>query len=155
MTTSLFFCLYIEIVHRNYNDVISEGAEIEDQIIDEKINQQLLSATIAYFGNKFELLAEGAFSSNKAKIKGTSQAFASYIYVGFKLTEQWIPYFRFDNISYEKEEVYFEKDDVTAITAGLRYEINYLTVVKLEYQNSKREISGTKGKLTAQIAIGF
>ena len=35
------------------------------------------------------------------------------------------------------------------------YEINYLMVVKLEYQYIDRDFSGTDNRITAQFAIGF
>lgn len=138
-----------------YNDVISEGAEVHEKVIDEKVNQQLYTATIAHFGSKFEVLAEGTFASNYAKSTGIVNSFTSYLYAGVRLTEKWIPYFRIDYLKYQEEELYFEKDDTTSSLAGLRYEINYLIVVKIEYQHTERGEIGTSDLFNTQIAIGF
>lgn len=138
-----------------YNDVISEGAEVHGKVIDEKVNQQLYTATIAHFGSKFEVLAEGTFASNYAKSTGIVNSFTSYLYAGVRLTEKWIPYFRIDYLKYQEEELYFEKDDTTSSLAGLRYEINYLIVVKIEYQHTERGEIGTSDLFNTQIAIGF
>lgn len=140
-----------------YNDVISEGSEVHDNhfVAEENITQQLLTGTVAYFGSKYEVLAEGTFATSKADVLGRSNAFISYLYAGVKIKEKWVPYFRIDNFHYQDDEFYFNNDNTTSFVAGLRYEINYLAVVKLEYQHTDTDILGHMNKLTAQIAIGF
>jgi hypothetical protein len=138
-----------------YSDVISEGAEEHGHIFDEKINQHLYTGTIAYFGSKFEFLAEGTLASNNAESTGNVNSFTSYAYAGIKLKEKWIPYVRFDYLKYQDDEIFFEKDDTTSFLVGLRYEISYLIVVKMEYQHDDSEVSGNSDVLNAQIAIGF
>lgn len=140
-----------------YNDVISEGSEVHDNhfVAEENITQQLLTGTVAYFGSKFEVLAEGTFATNKADALGRANAFISYLYSGVRIKEKWIPYFRIDNLSFQDDELYFNNDNTTSFVTGLRYEINYLAVVKLEYQHTNTDILGNMNKLTAQIAIGF
>lgn len=87
-----------------YNDMISEGAEVHNGMtIDEKINQQLYTATIAHFGRKFELLAEGTFASNNAKSTGMINSFTSYLYIGGRIKEKFIPYLRFDYLKYHED----------------------------------------------------
>jgi len=138
-----------------YNDVISEGAESHGKVFDEKLNQQLYTGTLAYFGSKFEVLAEGTIASNFAKSTGSVNSFTAYLYAGVRLNEKWIPYIRFDYLNYQEEEIYFEKDDTISFLAGLRYEINYLIIVKMEYQYIDREEMGVTDLLNTQIAIGF
>ena len=140
-----------------YNDVISEGSDVHDGHLtaEEDIKQQLLTGTVAYFGSKFEVLAEGTFASSKADVLGKANAFISYLYAGVRVKEKWVPYFRIDNLSYQKDEFYFENNNTTSIITGLRFEINYLAVVKLEYQYVDTDILGSMNKLSAQLAIGF
>jgi hypothetical protein len=138
-----------------YNDVISEGAETHGKVFDEQINQQLYTATIAHFGKKFELLTEGIFASNNANSTGVVNSFAAYIYTGFRIKEKFIPYIRLDYLDYQEEELYFHKDDTFSFLAGLRYEISYLIVVKMEYQHIEREMAGSRDLLNTQVAIGF
>jgi hypothetical protein len=138
-----------------YNDVISEGAEIYGKIMDEKVDQQLFTGSLSYFGNKFELLAEGTVVNNKTDSSGSVQSFASYLYAGIIIKEKWVPYFRLDNLSYGDSDPYLGNDDTSSILAGLRYEISYLMVVKLEYQYENRDISGSENRIMAQFAIGF
>ena len=138
-----------------YNDVISEGAEDHGEIIEEQVNQQIFTGSFVYFGNRFEFLAESSFVNNETESTGNVKSLAAYVYGGVIIKEQWVPYFRYDNITYEDEEPYFHNQDVNSIILGLRYEINYLMVVKLEYQYLERDFSGTDNRITAQFAIGF
>lgn len=139
-----------------YNDVISKGAVMHDGGTNNyNIKQNLFSGSVAYFGNKFELLAEGTLGRNHSDTTGTKQTFAGYVYAGFKIKEKFVPYLRFDNINYQSGEVYYHPNNMMAAIAGLRYEINYLSVVKLEYQHFNTDLQGKSDKITAQFAIGF
>ena len=138
-----------------YNDNVSKGATVEGKIINWKVNQQLLTGSFAYFGKKFELLAESTTALNHTDTTGTTKTFASYIYSGYKITQKIIPYIRVDDLHYQDGEILFTKDNTTALVVGLRYQINYLAVVKLEYQHTKYELEGKQDKLTLQVAIGF
>lgn len=138
-----------------YNDVISAGAEGPVSILNEEVKQQLFTTSISYFGKKYEFLSEGTFASNKNTSVGRVNAFAGYIYAGLKVKEKWVPYVRFDNLSYQNDDFYFNNDDTNSYVAGLRYEINYLAVVKLEFEHEDRDIAGSINSLTFQIAVGF
>lgn len=138
-----------------YTDVITKGSKIHDRIIDRKVKQNLFTGSVAFFGKRFELLTEGTLALNRTDSTGRRRTLASYIYTGYKITENLIPYLRFDNINYQKGEIYYEKDNTTALVAGVRYQLNYLAVIKLEYQHNDSELRGNGNKLIAQFAIGF
>ncbi|HMH35166.1 MAG TPA: hypothetical protein VK543_19150 [Puia sp.] len=138
-----------------YYDVISKGADVHGKVINWQVDQQLLSGSIAYFGRKFEFLAESTLGFDHTDTTGTKQTSASYIYAGYKIHEKFIPYVRFDYLQYQDGEIYFTKNNTTSIVGGIRFQINYLAVVKLEYQHMKADIEGNVDKFTAQFAIGF
>ena len=138
-----------------YHDVISQGAQVHDKVIDWKVNQNLFTGSVAYFGKKLELLAESTFGINHTDTTGNRQTVASYLYGGYRIKEKLVPYFRFDDLRYQAGEIYYHKDNTTSLVVGTRYEINYLAVVKLEYQYQKTELEGTLNTVTAQFAIGF
>lgn len=138
-----------------YKDVISPGVVFRGDTIQEKINQHLFTASVSYFGGILEVLAEGSVINNDAENTGNSQSYAAYIYTGIKIKEKWIPYMRLDLLTYHTGETYFGNENTTGFVGGIRYEITYLIVVKLEYQNIDREVSGNTNRLSAQIAIGF
>ena len=140
-----------------YNDVISQGSVIEGIVVGEKINQQLYSASFAYFGSKLEVLAEATISNNRANSTGSVNSIATYLYAGYRIKEKFVPYARIDKLNFQEEELYYINNDVTAFVTGLRYEINYLAVVKLEYQYDSVHVheAGSLNRLKLQIAIGF
>ncbi len=138
-----------------YSDVVSKGATVEGKLINWKVRQQLVTGSFAYFGKKFELLAESTLALNHTDTTGTKQTHASYLYTGYKITQKLIPYLRVDDLHYQNGELLFTKDNTRSFLLGLRYQINYLTVVKMEYQHIKQELEGSANKVTLQIAIGF
>ena len=138
-----------------YYDVIAKGATVHDKIINWKVNQHLFSASVSRFGKKFEILAESTAGINHTDTTGSKTTFASYIYTGYKVTNNIIPYVRFDNIHYQQGELYYDKNNTTSLVVGVRYEISYLAVVKLEYQYQHFELGDNINKVTAQFAIGF
>ncbi|MEO6289196.1 MAG: hypothetical protein ABIO76_04720, partial [Ginsengibacter sp.] len=138
-----------------YHDVIARGAEVHDKVFNWKVKQHLFSASASSFGKKFEILAESTAGINHTDTTGSKTTFASYIYSGYRVADKLVPYIRFDNIHYQPGEIYYNKENVTSVVAGLRYEINYLAVIKLEYQYKHSELTNNTNKVTAQFAIGF
>ena len=138
-----------------YHDIVSPGADVEGKTINWKVRQQLFTGSFAYFGKKFEVLTESTLATNHTDTTGTKQTLASYLYTGYKITPKIIPYIRFDDLHYQDGEVYYTKDNTTAFLVGIRYQINYLAVVKLEYQHTHTQLNGTNDKVTMQVAIGF
>jgi hypothetical protein len=138
-----------------YNDVISPGSNLHGHIIEWKVKQHLLTGSVAYFGNKFELLTEATFGINSTDTTGSQNSVGAYLYNGYKLTEKFIPYIRVDKLHYQAGEVYYNKNNSTSFIGGIRFQINYLAVVKLEYQYLETEVEGSMNRFTAQFAIGF
>lgn len=140
-----------------YHDVISAGAHrhVGESPLNWKVKQNLFTGSVSYFGKKFELLAESTLGYNRTDTTGTKRTIASYLYTGYKVNESFIPYVRLDDLHYQEGELFFHKDNTRAFVAGLRYQINFLAVIKLEYQHQKTQLTGTNDRVVAQFAIGF
>ncbi len=138
-----------------YNDFITKGATAHDHIINWSVKQNLFSGSASYFGEKLEVLAEGTLGTNTTDTTGSQQTIASYIYAGFKIKEKLVPYVRLDQIHFQKGEIFYHSDNTKSIVGGIRYNINYLTAVKIEYQHQNLAKGVNANKLTAQLAIGF
>lgn len=139
-----------------YNDAISKGAHMHNgRENNHHIKQNLFSGSVAYFGSKFELLAEATVGHNKSDTTGTKETFAGYMYAGYKIKDKIVPYIRIDNINYQAGEVFYENNNKRAFIGGVRYEINYLSVVKLEFQHNYSDSDGRSDRISAQFAIGF
>ncbi|MDH4059025.1 MAG: hypothetical protein OEU76_09680 [Cyclobacteriaceae bacterium] len=139
-----------------YNDVISAGAHLHDgsQVL-KRVNQNLFTGSISRFGKKFEFLVESTAGFNKTDSTGTKTTMATYAYAGVKLSEKVIPYVRYDNLHYQEGELYYHKNNSQSYVMGIRYEFNYLAVVKLEYQFQQSELKKDVNMVTAQFAVGF
>ena len=139
-----------------YNDGIAQGAIGHDGMPTQwSVDQNLFTGSIAYFGNKFEVIAEGTLGINKTDTTGSQRTLASYIYAGFKIREKIVPYVRLDNLAFEEGEIFFHNNNTTAIVGGIRYNINYITAVKMEYQHQHAAKDGDSNRFTMQLAIGF
>ncbi len=148
-----------------YHDVISKGSTIHNHsggsniIALNRINQDILTGSLVYndsvFHKKFELLAESSMAMNRSDSLGTQRAIASYAYAGLRVTDKVIPYIRIDDILYNNREVYFMDNNTRSYVGGVRYEINYLAVVKLEYQHTKSHMHSDSDNIIFQIAVGF
>ncbi len=122
------------------------------------ITQTILSGSIAYFKNKVELLIEGSNCNNSTDSLGSRVTNAMYAYAGFRIKDIIVPYARYDNIIYQKGEMFFASPNTEALSLGLRYEINYLTSLKLEYQYKRTGYLANSiytNNLFLQIAIGL
>ncbi len=139
-----------------YHDKISQGAKLHDgHVLPKQVEQQLLTGSVAYFGKKFEFLSEATGAFNNTDSTGKQSNLAMYAYTGLKIKEKLIPYLRFDYLNYADKDLFFMEGDAISITAGIRYVINYLAVVKLEYARSKRDLAPAVDKVAMQVAIGF
>ncbi len=143
-----------------YYDIISAGVipHVHSGTIHMtkgNIKQNLLTASVAYFGKKYELLAETTLAKADSDSTGKQTTIASYVYAGLRVTEKLIPYVRVDNITYKDKEVLFQQDNKQSYIGGLRYEINYLTVLKLEYQQQISQLTQSSNQIKLQLAIGF
>ena len=131
------------------------------------IDQSLYSASVSYFGNKFELLAEASVAMNAyndtlidgaiSEVNPVSPA--GYLYAGYRIKQKFVPYVRVDVLEFDHEEMLFSNNTQRGALFGLRYEINYLAVVKLEYAYMETahedvQLSHTN-TLNFQFAIGF
>jgi len=138
-----------------YYDVISAGADVHGMMVEHQVNQHLISGSVARFGKKFEFLAEATSAINHTDTTGTKNTIAGYAYAGYRIKEKFVPYVRYDNIHYQEGEMYYMKNDMQSFVGGLRYEISYLAVVKLEFQHLEYEFGNDVNKVTVQFAIGF
>jgi len=145
-----------------YRDIISSNALSTHQnhggsvnSLSRTLRQELLSGSISYFKNKWEFLTEASMAFNRTDSTGTAQTSVAYAYAGYRIKDKFIPYVRFDWSEYGKNEIYFKKDNTNSYLVGLRYQINYLAVVKFEYEHVSSKFAGIVDNYTAQFAIGF
>ena len=148
-----------------YQDAISKGSVVHNHstgastVARARIRQSIMTASVSYndsvFSKKYELLAESSPAMNRADSLGAQNAVASYVYAGLRVTDKIIPYIRLDDIRYYKQEVYFHDHRVQSFVGGLRYELSYLAVFKLEYQRTNHHQEADADRVIFQVAVGF
>jgi hypothetical protein len=152
-----------------YHDNIPAGSiqHHTSNVAKKGIDQSLYSGSISYFGNKFELLAEATVGINTYKelledstTKTVSPVSpAGYLYAGYRIKQKFVPYLRADLLQFSHEEMLFPMNSQRGAVFGLRYEINYLAVVKLEYGYMETwhedEQLSHANTLNFQFAVGF
>ena len=138
-----------------YSDKISKGAKDAhaDMNVVTDVSQQLFTGSISYFGKHIEFLSEATMAMDKTDSTGTKQSLAGYAYAGVRI-KHFIPYVRADYSKIPEGELFFHHDEKTTFVGGIRYEINYLTVIKIEYGHTEND-AGKSDIITAQIAIGY
>ncbi len=130
-------------------------------LVNKITKQKLFSGSIAYFKNKFEFLAEGSTCENSNDSIGSKITNAGYVYFGYRIKDIISPYVRFDKINYQNGEMFFTGANIEAFAGGIRYEMSYLTVFKLEYQYKRSLTKAASGptiytnNISFQIALGF
>lgn len=144
-----------------YYDEIPKGTLLHHTSLksNRPVNQHLSSTSISCFSNKFELLAESTVAINQNDSTGSPVSMASYAYVGYRV-KKFVPYVKAEYLDLNAREVLFANHHQTNLVVGLRYEINYLTVMKLEYAWTDTHQKGATtnkvvNSVTYQFAIGF
>ena len=140
-----------------YSDYIPKGALLHhsSNVSKQNVKQTMYSGSVSYFGNKFELLAESSVAINQNDSTGATVSPTAYVYAGFRTKYKLVPYMRVDLLDFSSEEVLFPNKQYQGALLGLRYEINYLAVLKLEYNYTESMSMSDHSSMTHTNAINF
>ncbi len=149
---------YYDHISVPYSNLLKHGPLVVSAMdtITYAVHQQLYTASFAYFESRFEVLSEGTYTRNNSEFDNGTNTYSFYAYVGYHPKDsKWVPYVRVDVVDFDEDDNYYNVDNVSGIVLGTRYEHNYKTVIKFEYQYADSELSGGSNILKTQIAIGF
>ncbi|HEX8507448.1 MAG TPA: hypothetical protein VF630_18950 [Hymenobacter sp.] len=148
-----------------YHDNISKGSNAHNHgggavpVAHARLSQDIVTASLfctdSVFSKKVELLVESSMVNSNSDSLGVQRAVATYAYAGLRLTDKLVPYVRVDDVRFTNKEVYFMPNNTQSFVGGVRYELNYLAVLKLEYQRAKSHLLAATDRVTFQIAVGF
>lgn len=140
-----------------YNDFITTGTKRPGSTATtiKNISQNIYSASASYFRNRIEALTEYSYVMNDADSIGTTLTHSYYGYLGYRIKDAYVPYFRFDYLENEPNESFFSAQKANIYSVGFRYEISYLAAVKLEYQFKYSSKTGESNNVFFQLAVGF
>ena len=145
-----------------YVDKASKGAltlqvdSVEVPIpLDKDMTQQIVTGTLVYFGSPIEIITEYSIVTNKLSGGDGQSTTAIYVYGGYNIGK-FTPYFRFDMMDYSDNEPYFIKNNTDQLIIGFRYDFNFLSSFRVEYQRQTFPDKDIKiNRLTTQLAFGF
>lgn len=144
-----------------YYDDIPKGAVLHHSSNSSKrdVQQAIYSGYISYFGDKLEVLGESSVAVNGNDSTGYPISTTGYLYTGVRIKKKIVPYIRVDLLQFSPKEVLFMSSQQQSALVGLRYEINYLAVLKFEYGYSEQRreaayVSSTN-TFNFQFAVGF
>jgi hypothetical protein len=122
----------------------------------------LNSLSIAYFGDKFQLLSETSRNFTKTDSLGLSSNLSTFFYLGYVIKEKHIPMITVDYITISKNDLHSTPMEMLKLGLGYRYEFNHLLNVKgmLEYYFQHQHPNGIGPKtnyfaIEMQLAYGF
>ncbi len=140
-----------------YYDKVSKGTvSLQGAALTEKMDQKLINGMLTYlpFSNSLEFIAEIISVSNSFSTLPTTRTTTYYGYAGYGIGA-FTPYARYEEMVFELGETYYVKNDMTQLIVGLRYDLNYLTTLKIEFNRTNSEFDGKSNKFESQFAIGF
>ncbi len=117
------------------------------------VRQNSIGGNARFKKNKVELLGELMLVRNSSSI-AEGVTLAHYIYGGYRIG-QVTPYFRFDQLMFDDNEPYFLAEDVNQFLLGLRFDLNFLAVIRVEYQTIGSDNADNFNRFIFQVALGF
>jgi hypothetical protein len=133
----VYLTYYNDFIENNISGVHSGHAspihQSQSKAYTGNINYELLSSSVAYFSNSFELLNEFSFNRTKSDSLGFSQNWSNFVYVGYKIRDKATPYLAFDIMKVSNKELHMAQIDADRAILGFRYDFNHLVNLKCQF----------------------
>lgn len=141
----------------------SDGTEIDadgDTIVDSvNVDQTILGTAFIYSNGNLGLSGEYFAMRNSDNVTGNKyDVNAYYGLVTYAVTDKWIPYAMYENLSVEEADPYvisLGSFDTEKLTAGLRYNISYNSSIKGEYRDVIDKNDENWNEFAVQWALAF
>lgn len=117
--------------------------------------------SLAYFGNKLELLSESSLNTTRTDSLGQANNFSTFLYAGWRIKEKYVPYIFADYLDIAANDLYTYELNVSKFGIGYKHEFSPYICLKtqLEYQYYTHEtdihqVHNNLG-IKVQLAYGF
>lgn len=147
-----------------YKDRFTNGASdhhgtghghTHDSLDHLEVSMLTTGAYFSYFKGKYEMIGEAHFAMNETDSIGKTQNSTAYLYLGYRIKDEFVPYVVYDVLSTDDNEVHLEHVHKNKITVGLRYEFSYLANAKIEFNRINMENGPVLNSVNFQMAVGF
>ncbi len=124
------------------------------------LHYNLISQSIAYFGEKHEFLNEFVYNATHTDTLGFANNLSNYTYYGYRIKENHIPYVIVDWISIAENDLYTYHYDLMRYWLGYRHEFSESIVVKAQLGYSHNFLNHSHAPINmldfkVQFAYGF
>ena len=125
------------------------------------LRYQLYSSSFSWFGPKLELLNEFSFNRTSTDSLGSAFNFANFLYLGYRLNDQQIPYLLIDYIHTSEKDLHVYPIEMLKAALGYRHEFSYQVNLKsqLEHtwvQNADGHLAhGKLGTLSFRLQLAY
>lgn len=133
------------------------------------LNYQLESASLAWFGHRFEVLNELSVNQSHTDSLGTANNVSNFTYLGLRVSERFTPFVFTDYIRVADNDLHVYPLDKRKVALGMRFEISEMVNIKTQIEqqheclrypvNSPTASQPVKGARTlglrVQLAYGF
>jgi hypothetical protein len=136
--------------------IFAGSTSLQGRAVTETTDQTILNVGMVHIAQGVPL--EFAFDYFKVTDKKLSAAETSndfmYAYLGYKINKI-VPYLQYDLLRYDKNDDFFENNDLTGMILGTRYHFAPTAVIKLEYKYRNTETINHQDVLSLQVAARF
>ncbi|MBT6745395.1 MAG: hypothetical protein HOB26_02430 [Flavobacteriales bacterium] len=93
---------------------------------------QMLNASVAYFGEKWELLNEFSYNRTETDTLGVANNFSNYLYFGYRIKEKNVPFIAYDILSTADNDLHTFPYNRMKFVLGYKHE--YSTKINVKGQ---------------------
>ncbi len=112
----------------------SVARNVSNELYNGPLHFSLTTASLAYFGEKFEILQEFAFNRNRTDSLGTSKNFGYFTYMAHRLSDKHVLYGLYDSIGAADNDLHVYPLDRHKAALGYRLEVSPNLNLKLQLE---------------------
>ena len=133
------------------------GNDPDIPVYDGPIDFQLINSSVAYFGERWEILNEFSYNRTKTDTLGVANNLSNYTYCGYRVKEKNIPFVAYDILYAGDNDLHTHHFDRMKFILGYKYELSNSLNFKaqLEYYRNIHQSTSSNQKLDFKIQISY
>ena len=110
----------------------THGNDLNGNVYSGPLDFQMLNTSVAYFGERWELLNEFSFNRTETDTLGVANNFSNYLYCGYRIKEKNVPFVAYDILSTAANDLHTFPYDRMKFVLGYKHE--YSTKINIKGQ---------------------
>ena len=135
----------------------THGNELHRNVYSGPLDFQMLNASVAYFGERWELLNEFSFNRTETDTLGVSNNFSNYLYCGYRIKEKNVPFVAYDILSTAANDLHTFPYDRMKFVLGYKHEYSTKINIKgqIEYYRNIHDYQSMDSKWEFIIQLSY